>query len=49
MDANECNHLISTACSGSGKTPDRVLAEVQEALAGFRSAAFEEFQRKGEF
>jgi 4-hydroxy-4-methyl-2-oxoglutarate aldolase len=49
MDANECNHLISTARSASGKTTDQFLAEVQEALAEFRRAAAEEFQRKGEF
>jgi regulator of RNase E activity RraA len=49
MDANECNTLIATARSASGKTTEQFLTEVQRAMADFGRAASEEFQRRGEF
>jgi len=49
MDANECNHLISTARSAAGQTQEEFLANLERAIANFGHAAREQFQRKGEF
>ncbi len=49
MDANECDHLISTARDAAGKSTDEILATLEQGLAAFGRAAFERFQRKAEF
>jgi hypothetical protein len=49
MDANECNHLISTARAAAGQAQDELLANLQRAFAKFGRAARDKFQRKGEF
>jgi len=49
MDANESDHLISTARSAAGKSTDEILAASGHGFAAFARAAFEQFDGKGEF
>jgi regulator of RNase E activity RraA len=45
MDANECDHLISTARSAAVKTRDELLSELEAGIAGFGRRAREKFQQ----
>lgn len=48
MDANECQHLISTARSAAGKTMDVNLRKIEKGLRNFRQATIDQFHRAGE-
>ncbi len=48
MDANECQHLISTARSAAGKTMDQILRDIEKGLQNFRQATIDQFHRTGE-
>jgi len=49
MDANECNTVIATARSASGKTAEEILSSLNEAGNAFGQAAKEKFGCKGEW
>ncbi len=49
MDKNECNTLIPTARTASGKTTREILDEVNNAGAAFGAAVKERFGRNGEW
>lgn len=43
MDSNECNTVIATARSASGKSASQILKELNEASSQFKKAAREKF------
>lgn len=49
MDANECNTLIAAARNATGKSMDKILAELNEAMQRFKAAVNEKFGSKGEW
>ncbi len=49
MDANECNTLISAARNATGKSMDKILAELNEATQRFKAAVNEKFGGNGEW
>ena len=46
MDSNECNTVIATARSASGKSTNQILEELNEASAQFKKAVKEKFGKK---
>jgi len=49
MDSNECNTIIATARSASGKSSEKILKELNEASLRFSKAAKEKFGNLGEW
>jgi regulator of RNase E activity RraA len=49
MDSNECKTVIDAGRSGSGKSTDEILADMNAATAAFGEAARERFGKRGEW
>lgn len=49
MDSNECRTVIQTARNATGKSTEQVLSELDAAGMAFKLAAFQRFERDGEW
>jgi regulator of RNase E activity RraA len=49
MDSNECNTLIASGRSGSGKSGKQILGSMENAIKHFKEKTKNKFKRKGEF
>jgi regulator of RNase E activity RraA len=49
MDANECQHLISTARNAAGKPMEDILRDIGKGFQNFRQATVDKFNGKAEF